>query len=163
MSEVKRYDCGQDDRGFELGPAHMKADPDGDWVRYEDYAALQQENAQLREEVAKLKQPVSESYPHLFPAFLAAMNGIGQYGAEKYGKRSFQARAALNDRERDKRTSSQTIADHAADHFNQYLAHTAHDHFGTDVHQLAAVAFNAMMEYYFAGLDAARSQTEGGK
>jgi hypothetical protein len=33
-----------------------------------------------------------------------------------------------------------------------YLNHEPHDHFGTDKHQLAAVAFNAMMEFYFAGL-----------
>jgi hypothetical protein len=98
------------------------------------------------------KEP--QMYEFLSLDFLEAMNDIGRYGFEKYGIDSFQARRAKGDRSRGplKRTQGQVIADHAREHFNQYLGHEAHDHFNTDVHQLAAVAFNAMMESYFAGL-----------
>jgi hypothetical protein len=51
------------------------------------------------------------------------------------------------------RTTTKAIAAHAREHFAQYQSHIPHDHFGTDKHQLAAVAFNAMMEFYFAGLE----------
>lgn len=95
---------------------------------------------------------MSEQYKHLLPEFLTAMNDIGAYGFDKYKERSFQARAVMGDRERDSRTTSQAIADHAQIHFDEYLEHTVHDHFGDEIHQLAAVAFNAMMEAHFAGL-----------
>lgn len=88
----------------------------------------------------------------VLPAFIKAMEEIGRYGFEKYGERSFQARAARGEVERDGRTTSQAIADHARAHFDAYLSHEVHDKFGTDLHQLAAVAFNAMMEAHFAGL-----------
>lgn len=93
-------------------------------------------------------------YEFLSPAFLEAMNDIGRYGSEKYGTDSFQARRLKGDTSRSlRRCEPQAIADHAREHFSMYLNHLPHDHFGTDKHQLAAVAFNAMMEFYFAGLD----------
>lgn len=90
----------------------------------------------------------------LDPKFLAAMNEIGRYGHEKYGAQSFHHRALKGDRSRGEldRTQAETIAGHANEHFLAYLEGTPHDHFGTRRHQLAAVAFNAMMEFYFAGL-----------
>jgi hypothetical protein len=94
-------------------------------------------------------------YQFLNAQFLEAMNDIGRYGDEKYGEDSFHQRAQAGDRSRGslKRTTAQAIADHARGHFDEYLSHVPHDHFGTDKHQLAAVAFNAMMEFYFAGLE----------
>jgi hypothetical protein len=93
-------------------------------------------------------------YKFLSPEFLKAMNDIGEYGYSKYGERSFQTRRTSGEPlVRDSRTQSQAIADHARDHFSQYLSHETHDYFGDDIHQLAAVAFNAMMEVVFAGLD----------
>lgn len=98
------------------------------------------------EEVLELK--------FLSPAFLRAMNDIGQYGFEKYGEMSFQVRRTSGEPlVRDRRTESQAIADHAQEHFSQYLSHEAHDYFNDDIHQLAAVAFNAMMEAAFAKID----------
>jgi hypothetical protein len=97
-------------------------------------------------------------YEFLSPAFLSAMNDIGRYGNEKYKDQSFHARRKQGDCSRGglKRNKPQVIADHAREHFNQYLSYEAHDHFGTDKHQLAAVAFNAMMEFYYAGLEDAQ-------
>jgi hypothetical protein len=52
------------------------------------------------------------------------------------------------------RTQPDAICEHAEEHLFQYLRGVTHDHFGTKRHQLAAAAFNAMMEFYFAGLEA---------
>lgn len=92
---------------------------------------------------------------HLIPEFLLAMEDIGRYGSEKYGVDSFQYRRMVGDRSRGllARTTPLAIAQHAREHFSMHLAGKIHDHFGTRRHQLAAVAFNAMMEFYFAGLD----------
>ena len=92
-------------------------------------------------------------------SFLDAMNDIGSYGHEKYGTESFNARALNGDRSRGKltRASTDAILSHAVEHFLAYRRGELHDHFGTQKHQLAAVAFNAMMEYYFAGLEDEKS------
>lgn len=83
------------------------------------------------------------------------MNDIGRYGHEKYGEFSFHNRALHGDSSRGDhpRTTPEAIATHAAEHFRAYVGGELHDHFKTRRHQLAAVAFNAMMEFYFAGLE----------
>jgi hypothetical protein len=93
-------------------------------------------------------------YKFLIPQFLQAMDDIGRYGDEKYSKDSFNQRALVGDRSRGtlSRCEPIEIACHAHDHFQDYLQGVKHDKFGTLKHQLAAVAFNAMMEFYFAGL-----------
>ncbi len=101
-----------------------------------------------------------KEFEFLLPVFLEAMNDIGKYGYEKYKEQSFQHRRLEGDTSRGdmKRTQSQVIADHAKEHFSMYLSYIPHDHFKTDIHQLAAVAFNAMMEAYFAGLATAENE-----
>lgn len=101
-------------------------------------------------------------YEFLSPAFLEAMNDIGRYGNEKYKDQSLHARRLNGDTSRGgmDRNSAHVIAEHAITHFGQYLNHEAHDHFGTEKHQLAAVAFNAMMEFYYAGLEAEMVTTD---
>lgn len=96
-----------------------------------------------------------QRYEYLDKAFLEVMNEIGQYGNDKYGEDSFHQRAKHGDRSRGKlaRASSEVIIKHSQDHGDAYLAREPHDHFGTRKHQLAAAAFNAMMEFYFAGLE----------
>lgn len=86
-------------------------------------------------------------YQTLSLAFLDLMDEIGRYGLEKYGELSMEYRRKQGDFSRIDRTQSAEIASHAAHHFSEYLQGTLHDHFGTKRHQLAAVAFNAMMEY----------------
>ena len=87
--------------------------------------------------------------------FLEAMNDIGRYGNDKYGPDSFHQRQQSGDRSRGKlaRALPKEIAKHAHEHFIMYLRGEQHDHFNTRKHQLAAVAFNAMMEFYFSGLE----------
>jgi hypothetical protein len=97
----------------------------------------------------------STQYEFLNAKFLEAMNEIGSYGNDKYGKDSFHQRAKAGDRSRGSlaRTDPEVIINHAQNHGSEYLAGVPHDHFHTRKHQLAAVAFNAMMEFYFAGLE----------
>lgn len=96
--------------------------------------------------------PASTDFPYLIESFLAAMNAIGRYGHEKYGVHSFQHRRESGDYGRGplERTQTPAILTHATAHLIAYGAGVPHDHFGTHGHQLAASAFNAMMEWYFA-------------
>lgn len=85
----------------------------------------------------------------LSPAFLQAMYELGEYAHHKHGEDNL-----LQSRERTRvRHEPVAIGNHAMAHFEQYLRDVPHDHFGTRRHQLAAVAFNAMMEFHFAGLE----------
>lgn len=89
------------------------------------------------------------AYEFLNAAFIEAMNEIGEHGFVKYGDLP-QERSKHRNPERVTRYKN---AEHAEEHFFQYLRGTPHDHFKTRRHQLAAVAFNAMMEFQFAGLE----------
>lgn len=102
-------------------------------------------------------------YDFLDPDFLVAMDDIGRCDAATYGDRSFQARRLTGSRARDVRQvvgnrecaarfTAQALAARIRDHLDQYMARKQHDHFKDDMHQLAAVAFSAMAEAYFAGL-----------
>jgi hypothetical protein len=94
-------------------------------------------------------------FEFLSKQFLEAMNDIGRYGHQKYGEASFQHRRLMGDSSRGdmERTQPHQIARHAREHFAMYLRGELHDKFATRKHQLAAAAFNAMMEFYFAGLE----------
>jgi hypothetical protein len=93
-------------------------------------------------------------FSHLIHSFLEAMDEIGAYGARKYVSTDFMERAKDGDYSRimDRNLPEHNIG-HAREHGLDYLRHKKHDHFGTLKHQLAAVAFNAMMEYHFARLE----------
>jgi hypothetical protein len=101
-------------------------------------------------------------YPFLLPEFLAAMNDIGRYGHEKYKEESFHARAQSGDHSRGSlhRNDPDCIAAHAKGHFDEYLKGVKHDKFNTQIHQLAAVAFNAMLEAYYACLTRAEGNSD---
>jgi hypothetical protein len=96
-------------------------------------------------------------YEHLIAEFLEAMDDVGRYGSEKYGSESFQQMAKRGERLRIPRTHPQANMTHAHDHFSNAIMGIPHDHFGTRKHQLAAVAFNAMMEFYLSGADSEES------
>lgn len=92
-------------------------------------------------------------------SFLDAMGDICQYGYEKHKEKSFQHQRLLGSHERTgPRVWAESLAEHAYDHFRMYLDGQLHDHFHTRKHQLAAVAVNAMMEYFFADLENEQSE-----
>lgn len=96
----------------------------------------------------------SKEFEFLSYQFLLAMNDIGRLGYEKYGEESFHILSQKGiERTGLERVYSKQIAEHAAQHFKEYLEGTPHDKFNTLIHQLAAVAFNAMMEAYFLSKD----------
>lgn len=92
---------------------------------------------------------------YVIPEFIKAMEEIGAYGHDKYGEKSVQHRIAMGDRSRieGERYTPEAMSFHASDHFQMHLRGELHDHFATRRHQLAAVAFNAMMEFMFCGFD----------
>lgn len=98
----------------------------------------------------------------LIGEFLEAVNDIGAYGLQKYGSASFQARRQNGDKSRGQlpRCQTQIIGDHIRRHMSEYQNGIRHDHFKTRKHQLGAVAFNAMMEFYFADLATEETPTQ---
>lgn len=91
-------------------------------------------------------------YKYLDEKFLTLMNDVGHYGHGKYGADSFHTRALLGDKSRGSlvRTEKEEILFHARRHIVAYEDGVKHDHFGDLDHQLAAAAFNLLMEYYFS-------------
>lgn len=94
-------------------------------------------------------------YGTLVEGFLQAMNEIGEYGLQKYKDASFEAQVAKGIKPvRDiGRKQKDEILNHAIAHAKDYECSITHDHFNTLKHQLAAAAFNLMMEYFYADLD----------
>ncbi len=97
---------------------------------------------------------MDKCFEFLDEEFLELMNDIGRYGEEKYGADIFHARSLTGDRSRSlKRTQKEEILRHVREHTTAYEDGVQHDHFYTLKHQLAAAAFNAMMEFYFSKHD----------
>ena len=87
-----------------------------------------------------------KQYEFLNEDFLTLMNDIGCLGHEKFGDDI----ATFTARKLGARWESEAVYDHARDHFEAYMSHIPHDHFGTAKHQLAAAAFNCMLEFIFS-------------
>lgn len=112
------------------------------------------ETTQIADNIAATRFGEIESdLKFVIPGFIKLMNEIGVYGQEKHGENSFQARLERGLVERTPRLSREHIRHHIVTHAFDYYYRTKHDHFDTLEHQLAAIAFNAMMEYYFLMLE----------
>lgn len=82
------------------------------------------------------------------------MEEIGELGYRKHGKNSFQFKITQGDFTRSiERHSTEALMGHARLHTLDYENGVKHDVFDDLVHQLAAVAFNAMIEAQFAQID----------
>lgn len=82
-----------------------------------------------------------------FGEFVALMRDIGQLGQSTYGPNSLEQRLDRGELSRTARLAATSNMGHAAVHFRQAFVGLKHDHFDTIKHQLAAVAYNAFMEY----------------
>lgn len=92
-------------------------------------------------------------FEFLSETFLNAMEDIGRYGYQKHKENSFKSMlAGGNTTRKIDRHQTEEIMRHARNHTLEYEAGIPHDHFDDLLHQLAAVAFNAMVEAQFAGL-----------
>lgn len=94
----------------------------------------------------------SQQYEYLDPDFLALMNEVARLGFEKHGPNSFHARRMAGDHTRSSRMTTAEIKRHSGEHFEAYEKGEKHDRLYTLKHQLAAVALNSMMEFFFANL-----------
>jgi hypothetical protein len=94
-----------------------------------------------RELAAKPKQ-----YEFLNPDFLALVNDIGRLGHEKFGADAIES---SGDRTR-KLPRHQANMLHAYRHITAYEDGVKHDKLGTLQAQLAAAAFNCMLEFWFS-------------
>lgn len=86
-------------------------------------------------------------FPTLSFNFISKMNEIGNYGVEKYKNEAIASRIKAGDYSRGERTKRTEIVKHVGVHLVEYVDGVRHDHFGTPEHQLAAAAFNVMMEF----------------
>lgn len=87
------------------------------------------------------RQPVNYRYDALNHNFLKLLAEIAKYAGDKYGSPEQYAAARL--------TGEKSPINHIYEHLRAYQNGEMHDHFGTMRHQLAAVAYNAMMEFLY--------------
>ena len=86
--------------------------------------------------------PVDYRYDAVNPTFLKWMARIGSYAAEKYGSWEQYTGARL--------VGEKSPINHIYEHLRQFTAGEPYDHFDGDVRwHLVAVAYNAMMEFFY--------------
>ena len=97
------------------------------------------EGANKEQGVNRVK--VNFDYEGLNWDFIKLLAEIAAYARGKYG--SIEQYADVYPK------GEQSPLNHIAEHMRQYMARELHDKFGDLKHQLAAIAYNAMMEFYY--------------
>jgi hypothetical protein len=86
--------------------------------------------------------PVSFRYDAINPLFMKWMAEVGHYASEKYGSYEQYRDSRLID--------EKGPVNHIYEHLRQFQMNEKYDHFEGDVRRhLAAIAYNAMMEFYY--------------
>jgi hypothetical protein len=85
--------------------------------------------------------PVDYIYHQLNWDFIHGMATIASYAAFKYGSVQQYADSRL--------AGEKSPVNHMAAHLKSYIVGEKHDHFQTMEAHLLAIAYNAMMEYYY--------------
>ena len=91
---------------------------------------------------AAKRDKVNFRYDILCWGFIHAMAQIGHFGAEKYGEFNWQKSGLMGDK---------SPINHIGNHLKQYIEGESYDHkeLGEErKYHLAAIAFNAMMEFW---------------
>ena len=89
------------------------------------------------------RTPLNVRFDLLEASFLQAMAQIGHYGAIKFGDKNYQ---------KSRMVGKNSPANHMMNHLCSYICKEKYNHpeIGTDrKYHLAAVAFNAMMEFWY--------------
>jgi hypothetical protein len=89
------------------------------------------------------RDPVSYRFDILDPSFLRVMAKIADYGAKKYGDLNWH---------KSRLTGQASPVNHIMKHLTSYAGHEPYDHPEIGNHRkmhLAAIAFNAMMEFWY--------------
>lgn len=92
-------------------------------------------------EIKSQRNPVNYLYHLLNWDFIKMMAEIANYADQKYGSAEQYREPRL---ERDK-----SPLNHIPEHFREYVTGSSHDKFEDPRYHLAAIAYNAMMEYYY--------------
>jgi hypothetical protein len=87
------------------------------------------------------REPVNFDYEGLNWDFIKLQAEIAGYAKGKYGKIEQYTNGRLE--------GEKSPLNHMAEHMRMYMAREEHDKFGTLKHQLAAIAYNASMEFYY--------------
>lgn len=90
---------------------------------------------------APKRQSVDHQTSRLYWPFIIAMGKIAHYANTKYGSVEQYADGRLE--------GEKSPINHIAGHISDYVSRTPHDKFGTLEMQLAAIAYNAMMEFVY--------------
>ena len=88
------------------------------------------------------RDPVKYRYDVLDWNFIFALARIGYLGAEKYGDFNYRQSGLVREK---------SPTNHMIEHFRQYMENRSYDHLGIGTERkwhLAAIAFNAMIEFY---------------
>jgi len=93
------------------------------------------------EEPKATRQPVNYLWSKLNWDFLKMLAEIAHYAEGKYGCAEQYTKSRLEGQD--------SPINHAFEHLRKYAAGEKHDKFGTLEHQLAAVAYNVMMEFFY--------------
>lgn len=90
------------------------------------------------------RNAVEFRYDILDPRFIEMMAVLANYGAEKYGDFNWQ---------KSKLGGEKSPVNHIHQHLVDYQLNREYDHFDGDIRwHLIAIAFNAMMEFYWCSL-----------
>ena len=84
---------------------------------------------------------VTFRYDSLNHDFIKMLAEIAYYAGIKYGSPEQYATGRL--------TGEKSPVNHIYEHLRQYQTGEQHDHFKDSRYHLAAIAYNAMMEYYY--------------
>lgn len=87
------------------------------------------------------RQPVTYRYDALNWEFIKLLAEIAKLAEEKYGSPEQYTNGRLE--------GEKSPVNHIGEHLRMYIAREPHDHFGGLKHQLAAIAYNAMMEFHY--------------
>lgn len=93
------------------------------------------------DEGAVKRHPVDFQYHRLNWQFLKMMGMIAHYADEKYGHTEQYTLGRLE--------GDKSPLNHISEHMRQYITDEPHDRFGNRSFHLAAIAYNAMMEFYY--------------
>jgi phosphoenolpyruvate synthase/pyruvate phosphate dikinase len=97
--------------------------------------------AENRTEEKVKRHPVDYRFDGLNWNFIKILAEIAHHAESKYGTPEQYADGRLEE--------EKSPMNHIGEHYRMYCAREVHDHFGDLDHQLAAIAYNAMMEYYY--------------
>ncbi len=95
----------------------------------------------FRKHMPALRNQVNYRLDALNWDFLKLMAEVAAYADSKYGNAVQYTESRLE--------GDKSPTNHIAEHLHTYLKREVHDHFGTLKHQLAAIAYGAMIEFYY--------------